>query len=183
MRRHAANLEILRHVHNLSCGWSVKRGFEMNIGSAAKAAGLPIKTVRYYADIGLVIPSARTESGYRQYTATELNKLIFARRTRTFGFSIEQTRELLSLYEDRNRSSGDVKRIASEKLEEIEAKMAELNALHDELSHLVTKCRGDDRPDCPILDDLAGREARKAGRACGSQMPGLQPLFCLMRTA
>ena len=127
----------------------------MNIGAAARAADLPVKTVRYYADIGLVTPSGRSESGYRQYTDSELAKLIFARRTRAFGFSIEETRELLSLYEDRNRSSADVKAIATGKLSEIEQKMAELQALHGQLSHLVGACHGDDRPDCPIIDGFA----------------------------
>ena len=127
----------------------------MKIGSAAKAAGLPIKTVRYYADIGLVTPSDRSASGYRRYTPTELSKLVFARRARAFGFSIDETRELLSLYEDRNRTSADVKRIASNRLTEIISKMRELQALHDELSHLVEACHGDDRPDCPILSSFA----------------------------
>lgn len=129
----------------------------MNIGAAAKRSGLPIKTVRYYADIGLVTPQGRSDSGYRQYTATELNKLIFARRARTFGFTIEETRELLSLYEDRNRSSADVKSIASGRLDDIKAKMTELQALHDELAHLVHACRGDDRPDCPIISGFVAQ--------------------------
>lgn len=127
----------------------------MNIGSAAKAARLPVKTVRYYADIGLVTPSDRSESGYRQYTRDELRKLVFARRARAFGFSIDETRELLDLYQDRNRSSADVKAIASAKLVQIEDKMAELQALHDELAHLVQACHGDDRPDCPIIAGFA----------------------------
>ncbi|MEM1383679.1 MAG: Cu(I)-responsive transcriptional regulator [Pseudomonadota bacterium] len=127
----------------------------MNIGTAAKAAGLPIKTVRYYADIGLVTPSGRTDSGYRRYTETELSKLIFARRSRSFGFTIDETRELLSLYEDQERSSADVRAIAAGRLEEIEAKMRELTALRDELSHLVEACCGDGRPDCPILLRIA----------------------------
>ena len=128
----------------------------MNIGAAARQSGLPVKTVRYYADIGLVTPSGRSESGYRQYTRAELNKLVLARRARAFGFSIDETRELVSLYEDRNRSSANVKAIAQRRLEEIEAKMRELQALHDELSHLVQACHGDDRPDCPIISGFAG---------------------------
>ncbi|MEM1276084.1 MAG: Cu(I)-responsive transcriptional regulator [Pseudomonadota bacterium] len=127
----------------------------MKIGAVAKSVGLPIKTIRYYADIGLVVPVARSDSGYRQYSSTEVRKLIFVRRARAFGFSIEATRELLDLYQDRNRSSSDVKRIASGRLEDIEAKMRELQALRDELAHLVTACRGDDRPDCPILSGFA----------------------------
>lgn len=129
----------------------------MNIGAVAKASGLAVKTVRYYADIGLVTAQGRSETGYRQYTETELNKLIFARRARAFGFSIDETRELLSLYEDRNRSSSDVKSIALGRLQDIEAKMLELQALRDELSHLVNACRGDDRPDCPIISGFAAQ--------------------------
>lgn len=127
----------------------------MNIGAVAKASGLPIKTVRYYADIGLVVPDGRSESGYRQYAEPELKKLVFARRARAFGFSIDETRELLSLYEDQTRSSADVKRIAEGRLADIEARMRELQALRDELSHLVGACHGDDRPDCPILSGFA----------------------------
>ncbi|MFK7944702.1 MAG: Cu(I)-responsive transcriptional regulator [Paracoccaceae bacterium] len=131
----------------------------MNIGAAAKASGLPIKTVRYYADIGLVTPRLRSRSGYRVYTENELSKLVFARRARTFGFTIDETRELLSLYEDRRRSSADVKRIAQGRLEDIEARMSELQALHNQLSHLVSACHGDDRPDCPIISGFAGEVA------------------------
>ncbi|MEO1494350.1 MAG: Cu(I)-responsive transcriptional regulator [Pseudomonadota bacterium] len=131
----------------------------MNIGTAATAAGLPVKTVRYYADIGLISPSGRTDAGYRDYAEDEVSKLIFVRRARSFGFSIDQARELLSLYEDRNRSSADVKAIAARKLEDIDAKMSELRALRDELAHLVDACRGDNRPDCPIISGFAN--ARK----------------------
>ncbi|MED5547819.1 MAG: Cu(I)-responsive transcriptional regulator [Pseudomonadota bacterium] len=127
----------------------------MNIGSAARAAGLPVKTVRYYADIGLVDAPDRTESGYRLYDRASVRKLAFVRRARDFGFSIEECRGLLSLYEDKSRSSADVRAIAAAHLEEIEEKQRQLAALRDELAHLVTACRGDDRPDCPILDRLA----------------------------
>jgi len=126
----------------------------MNIGRAAEAAGLPVKTVRYYADIGLVEAPDRSETGYRRYDAASVRKLAFVRRARDFGFSIDECRELLSLYEDRNRSSSDVRRIAQAHLEEIEEKQRQLAALHDELAHLVKACRGDDRPDCPILERL-----------------------------
>ena len=127
----------------------------MNISNASRASGLPVKTVRYYADVGLVEPAGRTAAGYREYTESEVRKLNFVRRARAFGFSVEECRELLNLYQDRNRSSADVKHMAQQRLEEIEAKQRELQALHDELSHLVSNCRGDDRPDCPIIDFLA----------------------------
>lgn len=127
----------------------------MNIGAASKAAGLPTKTVRYYADIGLVEPRSRTGSGYRTYDDSEIRKLAFVRRAREFGFSIGTCRELLELYQDSNRSSADVKRIAQARLGEIENKQRELQCLHDELAHLVRCCAGDKRPDCPIIDRLA----------------------------
>ncbi|MEM8869699.1 MAG: Cu(I)-responsive transcriptional regulator [Pseudomonadota bacterium] len=126
----------------------------MNISAAAKAAGLPVKTVRYYADIGLVGATARSEAGYRTYDQAAIRKLIFIRRSRAFGFSIDECRELLDLYQDQHRSSAEVKRLASRRLEEIEEKQRELQFLHDELAHLVTACRGDHRPDCPIIEYL-----------------------------
>ena len=130
----------------------------MNISGAAKAAGLPVKTVRYYADIGLVPAPARSETGYRSYDDASVRKLVFVRRAREFGFSIGECRELLGLYEDRQRSSADVKRIAAGRLQEIAKKQHELQSLHDELAHLVDACKGDDRPDCPIIDSLGKPE-------------------------
>lgn len=127
----------------------------MNISKASEAASLPVKTVRYYADIGLVKPAARTEARYRSYDDAAIRKLIFVRRARAFGFSIDECRELLDLYADNKRSSADVKRIASKRLSEIEQKQRELQCLHDELAHLVKNCRGDNKPDCPIMDYLS----------------------------
>jgi len=125
----------------------------MKIGEAAEVAGLPVKTLRYYADIGLVEVD-RTEAGYRDYDQAALSKLIFVRRSREFGFSVAECAELLGLYGDDHRSSADVKMIASKRLADIERKQEELQRLHDELSRLVSSCRGDDRPDCPIMDYL-----------------------------
>ncbi len=129
----------------------------MNISAVAEAAGLPVKTVRYYSDIGLVPAPGRSSAGYRSYDDSAVRKLVFVRRAREFGFSVEECRELLGLYEDRHRSSADVKRIAAKRLEEIAEKQRELQSLHDELAHLVEACRGDDRPDCPIIDSLGNR--------------------------
>lgn len=129
----------------------------MNIGAAARASGLPTKTVRYYAEIGLVTPSGRHSNGYRDYGPQEVQQLRFVQRTRSFGFSIDACRELLTLYADRNRASADVKAIALDHLAEIERKMTELQSLHDELTHLADNCHGDQRPDCPILEGLAVR--------------------------
>jgi Cu(I)-responsive transcriptional regulator len=126
----------------------------MNISAASKAAGLPVKTVRYYADIGLVDAPSRSDAGYRTYDDVAVAKLVFIRRSRAFGFGIEACRELLSLYQDQDRTSSEVKRIASKRLVEIEEKQRELQSLHNELAHLVTSCRGDHMPDCPILDYL-----------------------------
>lgn len=126
----------------------------MNISEAAKSSGLPVKTVRYYADIGLVESTSRSDAGYRIYNDAAVRRLSFIRRARTFDFSVAECRELLDLYHDQRRSSADVKKIASKRLEEIETKQRELQALHDDLSHLVKACRGDSRPDCPIIDFL-----------------------------
>ena len=126
----------------------------MNISAASKAAGLPVKTVRYYADIGLVSAPSRSDTGYRTYDDASVRKLIFIRRSRAFGFTIEECRELLDLYQDQDRTSAEVKRIASKRLEELEEKQRELKSLHDELARLVKTCRGDHRPDCPIIDYL-----------------------------
>lgn len=127
----------------------------MNIAAASQAAGLPTKTVRYYADIDLVTPTARSKAGYRLYDEAAIKKLIFVRRSRAFGFTIEACRELLTLYQDQDRTSADVKRLATQRLQEIEFKQKELQSLHDELSHLIKACRGDSRPDCPIINYLS----------------------------
>ncbi len=127
----------------------------MNIGEAAKAAGLPVKTIRYYEDIGLVRP-ARSENGYRVFAESDLHKLNFLGRSRALGFSIEDCRALLALYEDGTRSSSEVREIAERHLADIEGKITDLQSLRDTLAHLVASCAGDARPDCPILDNLSG---------------------------
>jgi len=127
----------------------------MTISDAADFSGLPPKTIRYYEDIGLVVPH-RQDNGYRAYDDSQLHKLRFLQRARGLGFSIEECRSLLSLYDDRHRASGDVKAVAEARLAIIDQKLAELHSLRDALAHLVEACHGDDRPDCPILDDLAG---------------------------
>ena len=126
----------------------------MNIGDASKIAGLPVKTVRYYTDIGLIV-AQRSENGYRSYGDQEISKLCFVQRTRSLGFSIDQCRTLLSLYEDKGRASAEVKVIAENHLEEIETKIVELKNLHEILAHLIHQCAGDDRPDCPIIEGLS----------------------------
>lgn len=128
----------------------------MNIGAAAAASGLPDKTIRYYEDIGLIHP-ARGMNGYRDFSAQDLHKLGFLARARSLGFSIEDCRILMSLYEDRSRASADVKSVAQDHIAQIEQKVAALLTMRDTLRNLVDHCHGDTRPDCPILDDLAGR--------------------------
>lgn len=127
----------------------------MNIGHAAKLSGLPAKTIRYYEEEGLIRPARRAENGYRDYSEKDIHRLRFLSRARGLGFSLEDCRELLTLYSDHARASADVKRLADSKIKDIDAKMAALSSMRDALSSLVEKCHGDDRPDCPILDDLA----------------------------
>ena len=125
----------------------------MNIGDVAARSGLPVKTIRYYEEIGLVKPM-RGANGYRAFGEKELHKLAFLGRARALGFTIEDCRALLALYEDQTRASADVKRIANEHLAQIESKIADLKAMRDTLSHMIDECAGDHRPDCPILEDL-----------------------------
>ncbi|MGE0231750.1 MAG: Cu(I)-responsive transcriptional regulator [Flavobacteriaceae bacterium] len=126
-----------------------------SIGEVAAATGLPAKTIRYYEDIGLVSP-ARGENGYRAFGPRDVDMLKFLGRARSLGFSIEDCRKLVSLYEDRGRSSADVRRLAQQRIADIDRKLAELKGLRATLATLAKACHGDDRPDCPILDDLSG---------------------------
>lgn len=129
----------------------------MNIGDVAKAAGVPAKTIRYYEDIGLIRP-LRSGNGYRTFRETDLHKLAFLGRARALGFSIADCRNLLALYEDDTRSSGEVKRIARGHLKEIEQKIRDLTEMRQTLASLVDACAGDHRPDCPILESLSDPE-------------------------
>lgn len=125
----------------------------MNIGDVAERSGLPPKTIRYYEEMGLIRPG-RAPNGYRDFDEKDLHRLAFLGRARALGFSIEECRSLLALYEDRGRASADVKRIAEEHLSRIDARIEELRSMRATLAHLVSACAGDDRPDCPILADL-----------------------------
>ena len=128
----------------------------MNIGDVSARTGLPAKTIRYYEDIDLIKP-LRDDNGYRRFRDQDVHKLNFLGRARALGFTIGDCRTLLALYEDETRASADVKQVARDHLAQIEAKIADLNAMRDTLSHLVDACAGDDRPDCPILQDLGGK--------------------------
>ena len=127
----------------------------MHIGKASKLSDLTVKATRYYANIDLVKPRQDSQTGYRNYTEKDVLKLKFIGKARSFNFSIDECRELLSLYENENRSSKVVKKITLEKISEIDQKLNDLKALRKELSHLAKNCHGDDRPNCPILEALS----------------------------
>lgn len=127
----------------------------MNIGQAAEATGVTAKMIRHYEQIGLIRTAGRTGSGYRVYGPKDLSTLSFIRRARDLGFSIAQIRDLLTLWQDRARASADVKRIAGQHIDEMKAKMQLLQDMVHTLEHLSAHCHGDDRPDCPILEQLA----------------------------
>lgn len=128
----------------------------MNIGDVASRTGLPAKTIRYYEDIGLIKP-LRDDNGYRRFREQDVHKLNFLGRARALGFTIEDCRTLMALYEDETRASADVQKVARAHLAQIEAKIDDLNAMRNTLGHLIDACAGDDRPDCPILQDLGGK--------------------------
>lgn len=127
----------------------------MNIGEAAEATGVTAKMIRHYEQIGLIKAAGRTGAGYRVYGPNDLSTLSFIRRSRDLGFSIAQIRDLLALWQDRARASSEVKRIASEHIAEMRAKMQLLQDMVGTLEHLSANCHGDARPDCPILQQLA----------------------------
>ena len=127
----------------------------MNIGQAARRSGLSTKMIRYYESIGLLKPATRSDSGYRLYQAEDLYSLAFIKRSRDLGFSLEEVGKLLTLWQDRQRASADVKALAMQHIDELNRRIEELVSLRDTLGELVSHCQGDDRPDCPILKDLA----------------------------
>ena len=126
-----------------------------NIGQAAKASGISTKMIRHYEEVGLLPAASRTFSGYRTYNHQDVHMLRFIRHARDMGFSIKQISDLLSLWRDKNRSSSKVKSLASEHIKTLDQKIQELNNMKAALMRLVSCCHGDERPDCPILDELA----------------------------
>jgi len=128
----------------------------MNIGEAARASGVSAKMIRHYEQLGLFPQPARTDAGYRQYGDREVHTLRFIRQARDLGFSLEQIGELLNLWQNRRRSSRQVKALAQAHIDELERKLEEMHTMKATLEHLVHCCHGDDRPDCPILDRLSG---------------------------
>ncbi len=148
----------------------------MNIGQAAARSGVPSKTIRYYEDIGLVAPAARSDNGYRAYGETDLHVLRFVQRARSLGFGVKECRQLLDLYQNPHRTSAEVKALAEQRIEAIDRKMAELATMRATLARLAESCHGDDRPDCPILDDLAlGAPARSGERPASDGSRSLAP--------
>lgn len=125
------------------------------IGQAAKASDVTAKMIRHYESIGLLTSVPRTESGYRSYSDDEVHTLRFIRRCRDLGFSLPQIGELLALWHDRNRASSEVRRLALDHVATIKTKIAELSDMVRTLEHLASNCHGDERPECPILDDFA----------------------------
>ncbi len=136
----------------------------MNISLAAERSGVSTKMIRYYESIGLVAAADRRANNYRDYGDQEVAMLIFVRRTRDLGFSLEEVRALLALWRDRRRSSREVRKLAEAHLANLDARMAEMRAVTRALKKLVHACHGDDRPDCPIIDDLS-MPAKQAGKA------------------
>jgi MerR family copper efflux transcriptional regulator len=137
----------------------------MNIGQAAAASGVSAKMLRYYESIDLIPPAGRTEAGYRTYSQRDVDTLRFIRRARDFGMPMDRVKLLVGLWQDNTRPSREVKQIALTQVAELEARIAELTAMKDALADLAKACRGDDRPDCPILRDMEGRTHTKTHAA------------------
>lgn len=133
----------------------------MNIGEAARLSGVSTKMVRHYESLGLLPQVQRSDSGYRQYSDAEVHTLRFIKRSRELGFSMAEIAELVSLWQNRRRASASVRRIAQKHANELAQRIAAMQAMQHTLAKLVHCCQGNDRPDCPILDDLAGQPAVK----------------------
>ena len=133
----------------------------ITIGEAARATGISAKMIRYYEETGLLAPASRTGSGYRVYGASDLHTLRFIRRARDLGFSMTEITELLALWQDRGRASSSVKALARAHVAELRRRIAELEGMARTLSDLADRCCGNERPDCPILDDLAGAQTTR----------------------
>ena len=128
----------------------------MNIGQVAGSSGVNAKTIRYYESIGLIAEASRTESGYRTYGDNDVQTLRFISHARSLGFSVKEVSKLLDLWRDHARASADVKALAMAHVEAVDRKISELQRIRDTLVDLTHRCHGDDRPDCPIIDELAG---------------------------
>ncbi|HEX6929155.1 MAG TPA: Cu(I)-responsive transcriptional regulator [Gammaproteobacteria bacterium] len=136
-----------------------RQGF-FNIGEASEASGVSAKMIRHYEQIGLIPPANRTFTNYRIYSENDVRTLQFIKRARTLGFSMKQIAVLLSLWQDKDRSSAEAKHLALEHVAELEAKIRELETMRNALKTLADHCHGDHRPDCPILEDLANHDEK-----------------------
>lgn len=145
-------------------GGTMARLGGMNIGEASEASGVSSKMIRYYEEIGLVMPAHRTASNYRIYGEDEVHRLRFVRRARSLGFSLEETERLLKLWADKDRTSAEVKKLATDHIAELELKIAGMQAMVATLSDLARCCHGDERPSCPILADLSGGKTAGVAR-------------------
>jgi len=140
----------------------------MQIGTVAEKSGISPKAIRYYESVGLIQAASRSQSGYRIYGERDLRTLRFIQRARGLGFSVEAVGDLLALWQDTSRHSAQVKARAQRHVGDIDRKIAELGGMRDTLIDLIARCHGDDRPDCPILDDLAGEDREgNPGRGVG----------------
>lgn len=142
----------------------------MNIGQAAAASGISAKTIRYYENTGLIPTAGRTRAGYRTYNGDEVHTLRFIHRARQLGFSMHDIRQLLTLWQDRDRTSADVKGLARAHISVLDRKLAGIQAMRWTLEHLIAHCEGDDRPDCPVLDHLAREDTAPANEDRGSRV-------------
>ncbi len=129
----------------------------MNIGQAAKMSGINAKLIRHYESVGIIPKASRSEAGYRTYSETDVNILSFVKRSRNMGFSMKEIKKLVGLWRNKTRASSEVKSLATKHIDEMEKKIAELQGMVKSLKHLAKCCHGDQRPDCPILDDLASQ--------------------------
>jgi Cu(I)-responsive transcriptional regulator len=142
-----------------------RRAGLLNIGDAARASGVSAKMIRHYESLGLLREARRTAAGYRVYDESDVHTLRFVRRARDLGFSMSDIERLLGLWQNRRRASGDVRKVAQRHIADLDRKIAELQEMRRTLEHLVHHCRGDHRPECPILDDLAAEPANLGARA------------------
>ena len=143
----------------------------MTIGEVSAKSGVPAKTIRYYEETGLISPAGRQANLYRTYDEHDVAMLRFIGRARRLGFSIEDLKSLIALYRDRTRSARDVKKLAEQHLVHVEQKIRELQSIRNALAHLIEQCSGDDHPDCPIIDDLSGKEVAPVTRSSRGHAP------------
>jgi Cu(I)-responsive transcriptional regulator len=128
----------------------------VNIGTAARRSGITVKMIRYYESIGLMAPADRSAGNYRTYGHRDINRLEFIKRARDLGFALEEIRQLLALWDDSGRASAEVKGLVTTHIAALDARIAALKSMRRTLAHLAERCDGNDRPDCPIIDDLSG---------------------------